>query len=156
MTKTISDTYPDQPYFANMDLVKNWSKLGFVTQEPFDGYIDHRKQPIFVERERERISTKEPLLQRAPIKHGDQIAFPHRDAKKNLPAIHTIESLREHLQTAMLVELQTIPVYLYAMYSVKTPDEFVKDPQYYDPLADAVRGDCLRSYGGDFLLITSR
>ena len=32
--------------------------------------------------------------------------------------IQTVESLREHLQTAMIVELSTIPLYLFGMYSV--------------------------------------
>lgn len=38
--------------------------------------------------------------------------------------IETVASLHEHLQAAMAVELSTIPLYLYAMYSVSpaTPD----------------------------------
>jgi hypothetical protein len=37
--------------------------------------------------------------------------------------IQTVESLREHLQVALAVELSTIPLYLYGMYSVNNaPD----------------------------------
>ena len=44
--------------------------------------------------------------------HGGHITLP-----VNRP-IRTVESLHKHLQAAMAVELSTIPLYLYAMYSV--------------------------------------
>ena len=47
-----------------------------------------------------------PILETRPI-----------DAQKG---IHSIESLRHHLQHAAVVELSTIPLYLYAAYSIKT------------------------------------
>jgi hypothetical protein len=36
------------------------------------------------------------------------------------PAIHTVASLRNHLVDANRVEMSTIPLYLYAMYSIQT------------------------------------
>jgi len=44
--------------------------------------------------------------------HGGHITLP-----PNRP-IRTVESLHKHLESAMAVELSTIPLYLYAMYSV--------------------------------------
>jgi hypothetical protein len=44
--------------------------------------------------------------------HGGHITLP-----VNRP-IRTVASLHKHLQAAMAVELSTIPLYLYAMYSV--------------------------------------
>ncbi|KAG8908748.1 hypothetical protein FRB99_002986 [Tulasnella sp. 403] len=38
---------------------------------------------------------------------------------EELPIDKAIEELKRHLQTAMLVELHTIPLYLYAAYSIK-------------------------------------
>ena len=48
--------------------------------------------------------------------------------------------LREHLQTAMEIELATIPLYLFGMYSIKIPAQYVNDPRYYDPDIGAIRG----------------
>jgi len=50
------------------------------------------------------------------------ISFPKPDYGKDRP-IQTVESLKEHLQAALAVELSTIPLYLYGMYSVNNaPD----------------------------------
>ncbi|TDL17872.1 hypothetical protein BD410DRAFT_535231 [Rickenella mellea] len=52
-------------------------------------------------------------------KHHGRIRFP-KPEQGNLP-ITTLKSLQEHLQTAIAVELSTIPLYLYGMYSVNQP-----------------------------------
>jgi Ferritin-like len=50
------------------------------------------------------------------------ISFPKPDHGEDGP-IQTVESLKEHLQAALTVELSTIPLYLYGMYSVNNaPD----------------------------------
>jgi hypothetical protein len=52
-----------------------------------------------------------------PIYHsGGRIRLPKR-AQDNEP-IKTLQSLQTHLQTALAVELSTIPLYLYGMFSV--------------------------------------
>jgi hypothetical protein len=45
-----------------------------------------------------------------------------------------LQSLKDHLQVAMLIELSTIPVYLYPYYSVKDVNH---------PSAVATRGACI-------------
>ena len=52
----------------------------------------------------------------------------------------SVESLRNHLQTAMAIELATIPLYLFGMNSFKVSDQYVNDPRYYDPVIGAIRG----------------
>jgi len=54
-----------------------------------------------------------------------RIKLPKPDYGDDGP-IQTVESLREHLQAAMAVELSTIPLYLYGMYSVKDASDVVK------------------------------
>ncbi|KAJ7142970.1 ferritin-like-domain-containing protein [Mycena epipterygia] len=56
------------------------------------------------------------------------------------PPITTLESLKRHLHFAMAIELSTIPLYLYAMYSIKLPANKVKDPRFWDPVTGAIRG----------------
>jgi hypothetical protein len=56
------------------------------------------------------------------------------------PPINTLESLKKHLHFAMAIELSTIPLYLYAMYSIKLPADKVKDPRFWDPVTNAIRG----------------
>ncbi|KAG8960151.1 hypothetical protein FRC03_007016, partial [Tulasnella sp. 419] len=60
-------------------------------------------------------------------KHGNAIPVFGSDAKliePSSPSVQSIkESLKEHLQIAIMIELSTIPVYLYALYSVKDPKE---------------------------------
>ena len=40
------------------------------------------------------------------------------EAPKGPPVAWTLDVLKNHLQTAMLVELYTIPLYLFAAYSI--------------------------------------
>ncbi len=44
------------------------------------------------------------------------------------PVINTVESLREHLVAANRVEMSTIPLYLYALYSIQTRSYSQWDP----------------------------
>lgn len=47
-----------------------------------------------------------------------------------------LKDLKEHLQTAIDVELSTIPIYLYTYYSVRRkPDLYALDPDRIDPIA---------------------
>jgi hypothetical protein len=140
-------------------MAKRWHLLGFIVQRPSEG-----SEPIFVESQRGDLQkdtfyarpppSEEPelivveksldhLSKHAPpskrtLPHGGGIRLPN-PAFGNHP-ITTVRSLREHLQTAMAVELSTIPLYLFAMYSIKTPSAYVNDPRYYDPIAAAIRG----------------
>ncbi|KAJ7777889.1 ferritin-like-domain-containing protein [Mycena maculata] len=56
------------------------------------------------------------------------------------PPITTLPSLKKHLHFAMAIELSTIPLYLYAMYSIKLPANKIKDPRFWDPVTGAIRG----------------
>ena len=47
-------------------------------------------------------------------------------------ASEVLESFREHLQVALMIELSTIPLYLYPYYSIKDSN---------DPAASTIRGD---------------
>ena len=57
--------------------------------------------------------------------YGGRFRLPKPDYGDGGP-IQTVEKLREHLQAAMAVELSTIPLYLYGMYSVKDAPAVVK------------------------------
>ncbi|KAF8868017.1 ferritin-like-domain-containing protein [Gymnopilus junonius] len=122
-------------------MAKNWHKLGFIVQRPSYG-----PEPIFVETQRGIIHRGEKAIplpsddSKAPRqpKRGGPLILPTPDSH-NQP-IQTVESLRTHLQTAMSIELATIPLYLFGMYSIKIPDQFVNDPRYYDPIIAAIRG----------------
>ena len=128
----VADVFGDQPLFANTDMVQRWHLLGFVVQRPSSG-----PEPIFVETQRGDLHKPALLFRpRPPALHGG-LKLPRPDSD-NQP-IETVESLRTHLQTAMAVELSTIPLYLFGMYSVKTPAQYVNDPRYYDPITGAVR-----------------
>jgi len=57
----------------------------------------------------------------------------------------------------MAVELSTIPLYLFKMYTVKIPKAYVNDPRYYDPIVGVIAeemlhlslaGNVLRAVGG--------
>jgi hypothetical protein len=65
----------------------------------------------------------------------------------------------------MEVELSTIPLYLYGMYSVKTPSNAERDPRYYNPVTGIIRsvvaeemlhlslaGNMLKAIGGEPVL----
>lgn len=136
-----TDEYGDQPLFANTDMAKNWHKLGFIVERPSTGPL-----PIFVEVQRSPIHRLKKVVE-VPVgaiprsdkqKHGPLI-LPTPD--KGESPIQSIESLREHLQTAMAIELATIPLYLFGMYSIKTPAQYARDPRYYDPIIAAIRGE---------------
>jgi hypothetical protein len=140
----ISDVYGDQPLFANTDMAKRWHELGFIVQRPSSG-----PEPIFVETQRgdlyvDGVHSPGHHKHKAP-KGGSQIpknggiVLPTPDSPEQ--PIMSVESLRVHLQTAMQVELSTIPLYLFGMYSVKTPQAYVNDPRYYDPIIGSVRGE---------------
>ncbi|KIJ40737.1 hypothetical protein M422DRAFT_32162 [Sphaerobolus stellatus SS14] len=132
-----TDEYGDQPLFANTDMAQNWHQLGFIVERPTSGSV-----PIFVETQRGSVHHKVDILKDEDpptrIRHGGGIELPRPD-HKNEP-ISTLESLKTHLQKALAIELATIPLYLYGMYSIKTPEQFVNDPRYYDPIAGAIRG----------------
>jgi hypothetical protein len=154
-----ADEYGDQPLFANTDMAKRWHLLGFIVQRPSEG-----PEPIFVETQRGDLqkdtyySRPRPSEQRAAVFVEDQAGDSKKHAlapKRNFPRgggiilpkpedgnhpIKTVKSLQEHLQTAIAVELSTIPLYLFAMYSIKTPAAYVNDPRYYDLTTAAIRG----------------
>jgi len=89
----------DEDYNGNTDMVKYWSKLGFIV--PIDPTAP---DPVYVEEQRGKIpSLRGPIL-RAPIT--------------------TVEKLRDHLNIALRIELSTIPLYLYAMYSIDASPDF--------------------------------
>ena len=134
----VPDQYPDQPLFACTDMAQYWHQLGFIVQRRSG------PEPIFVETQRGEIYR--PSKAAHSPSHGAPPALPpKRPITLPLPDspnqnIDNVESLREHLQTAMAIELATIPMYLFAMYSVKIPDQYVNDPRYYDPVMGAIRG----------------
>jgi hypothetical protein len=137
----VTDKYIDQPLFANTDMAKNWHKLGFIVQRPSYG-----PEPIFVETQRGIIHRDKKAIP-SPNHPSPEVTIPKRGGPLILPTpdsreqpIKTVESLRKHLQTAMAIELATIPLYLFGMYSVKIPDQYANDPRYYDPVIGAIRG----------------
>jgi hypothetical protein len=120
-------------------MAKNWHQLGFIVQRPSYG-----PEPIFVETQRGIIHREKKGI--AEPVHPPGAEMPRR-GPRGLPKpdspdhpIDNVKSLREHLQTAMAIELATIPLYLFGMYSVKIPDQYANDPRYYDPVMAAIRG----------------
>ena len=129
-------------------MAQNWHKLGFIVQRPSYG-----PEPIFVETQRGEIHRTKKVI--SPIPHSPEektpgLPIPKRGGPLILPTPRwhlprddiddDLESLREHLQTAMAIELATIPLYLFGMYSIKIPAQYVNDPRYYDPVTGAIRG----------------
>jgi Ferritin-like len=152
MHRLLLDVYSDQPLFANTDMAKRWHLLGFVVQRPSEGpepifvetqrgdlYKDtyYSAKPMPTEKQRGDLHAFSSRLYKGPT-YGHGITLPKPDSGNH--PITTVKSLQEHLQTAMAVELSTIPLYLFAMYSVTTPAAYVNDPRYYDPITGAVRG----------------
>jgi hypothetical protein len=141
------DEFSDQPLFANTDMAENWHQLGFIVQRPSFG-----PEPIFVETQRGDIHrpskaihpnphSPEEGIPGLPIpKRGGPLILPVPDSPKQ--NIDNVDSLRKHLQTAMAIELATIPLYLFGMYSIKIPAQYANDPRYYDPVIGAIRGPC--------------
>lgn len=68
-------------------------------------------------------------------------------------AIDTPESLREHLQWAIQVELSTIPTYLYAMYSIdddaSVPYRLIRSVAVEEMLHAALCANVLAAVGGE-------
>jgi len=72
--------------------------------------------------------------------------------------IHTVDSLKEHLQAAMQVEFYTIPLYLFGMFSIKTqqtvsgstysPTSIVSSVVVEEMLHLTLAGNILRAIGG--------
>ena len=117
-------------------MAKNWHQLGFIVQRP-----SHGPEPIFVETQRgiiPRVKKGIPSSEVTIPKRGGPLILPKRNSREQ--PIITIESLRTHLQTAMAIELATIPLYLFGMYSVKIPEQYANDPRHYDPVIGAIRG----------------
>ena len=124
-------------------MAKNWHQLGFIVQRP-----SHGPEPIFVETERGIIHHDKkatpspdhpsPSPEVTIPKRGGPLILPTPDSSEQ--PITTIESLRTHLQTAMAIELATIPLYLFGMYSVKIPEKHKNDLLYRDPVIGAIRG----------------
>ena len=103
-------------------------------------------EPIFVETQRGIIHRKKKGI-------ADPVHSPEAEKQRRVPRglptpdspdqpINNVESLRKHLQTAMAIELATIPLYLFGMYSIKIPDQYTNDLRYYDPVIAAIRGSC--------------
>ena len=127
-------------------MAEYWHELGFIVQRPSYG-----PEPIFVETQRGDIHRKSKKIHSKPHSPEEKLpglpAIPKRGGPLILPVpdspehnIDSVKSLRTHLQTAMAIELATIPLYLFGMYSVKIPDQYVNDPRYYDPVIGAIRG----------------
>lgn len=115
-------------------MAQNWHKLGFIVKRPSPG-----PDPIFIEVQRQdphADDMTEP--EEKPVHKRLKMVFPKPSG--TVEPITSLESLREHLQAAIAVELSTIPLYLFSMYSVKTPKQFVNDPRYYDLIVAAIRG----------------
>jgi Ferritin-like len=127
-------------------MAQHWHQLGFIVQRPSYG-----PEPIFVETQRGVIDRKTKAIHptpHSPVEGKEPaIPIPRRGGPLILPvpdspdhSIDNIHSLHKHLQTAMAIELATIPLYLFGMYSIKIPDQYVDDPRYYDPVIGAIRG----------------
>jgi len=151
----VTDEYEDQPLFANTDMAKNWHKLGFIVQRPSYG-----PEPIFVE-------TQRGIIHREKKGVADPVHSPEAEKQRRGPRglpkpdspdqpIMSVESLCKHLQTAMAIELATIPLYLFGMYSIKIPDQYANDPRYYDPVIAAIRSSYTFIGRLSFLLIFHR
>ncbi|KAG8679699.1 hypothetical protein FRC11_003397, partial [Ceratobasidium sp. 423] len=52
------------------------------------------------------------------------------------PKEWTLTALRQHLQTAVILELYTIPLYLFAMYSIDAPSKPVEGNQEQEAVKD--------------------
>lgn len=142
--------FPKQPLFANTDMAQNWHKLGFVVRVSPTPNGGDPVSPIFVEKQRQTPHAADERHPAAPFEiaafaaHAHALAshdaharaqeIPHSlpppDAARKLVAaagqntpINTLESLKRHLQFAIAVELSTIPMYLYAQFSIKSPDK---------------------------------
>lgn len=112
-------------------MVKYWWKLGFILPDQLHDGTDHTKK-VFVEKERAE------YIQEVP----------------QPPKITSVDDLKRHLESAMLVELSTIPVYLYAMYSIKDEkmgaiaQNIIRGVIGEEMLHVCLSGNVLKSIGG--------
>ncbi|GES85619.1 hypothetical protein RCL2_001272300 [Rhizophagus clarus] len=83
------------PKWADMDMARLWNKLGFIVERE----ISDRKIKAFCEVER------------------DEIYELNITSEDSFEA--TLDNLYELLKIALQIEFSTIPLYLYAMYSIK-------------------------------------
>ena len=117
-------------------MVQFWHQLGFVSQ------VDPPRLlagglPFFVEDERGEIHARSGVESPPPTPPSRNN---HPLGGLNQP-IKTPKRLRQHLQSAIAVELSTIPLYLFAQYTVKVPQKYANDPRYVDPVVSAVKGE---------------
>jgi hypothetical protein len=110
--------------------VRRWDRLGFLVERPSAG-----PEPIFVETQRGDLA-QNSVLSGTPSLPEDHGGYPLPKPDSSDQPMGTVESLREHLQAAMAVELSTIPQYLYGMYSVEAASALAS----YNPVTGAVRG----------------
>lgn len=123
-------------------MVKFWNELGFVVKakEQPEGMGE---LPVFVETERGSIRSKMAIAATDKSRSPD-VSIPRQLKQGVQNAIENIESLQAHLQSAITVELSTIPLYLFGMYTVKIPDEFKRDTKHIHPIISAVRSRSMR------------
>jgi len=123
-------------------MAQYWHKLGFIVERPSYG-----PEPIFVETQRGDIDRDgkpiQPFGKHTSLAELQDVGGPIRLPAPDSPdqPINNIKSLRTHLQTAMAIELATIPLYLYGMYSIKVPEQYKNDIRYYDPIMGAIRSE---------------
>lgn len=115
-------------------MVKNWSKLGFIVNKTLPS---PRELPVYVEVERQQIHPPpSDIIARSRSEdrsHGG-FSLPQNDP------IESLEELKEHLSAAIGIEMLTIPVYLYGLYSVVAPPPIANAPKQSNAVMNAVRG----------------
>ena len=106
-------------------MAENWHKLGFIIQKPSDGF-----QPIYVEVDREDPHPKPPIISSSYTDspgHSSALGLalpkPDNPPGSKSPTVDNIETLRDHLQHAMAVELSTIPSTVARLLSVSQPGQ---------------------------------
>ncbi|CAG8706348.1 11279_t:CDS:10, partial [Dentiscutata erythropus] len=96
----------DMPNWGSMDMAKKWDRqvsnvlLGFIVEKQLEG-----EKKAFFEVERDDIF---------------KVEMNNVDDKENK---YNLDDLHEMLKIAMMVEISTIPAYLYALYSIKPGTE---------------------------------
>jgi len=109
-----------EPSWGNEDMTKNWHTLGFVVPKPNPG------GPILVETERLNIVRDAPPI-KAPI----------------TTPIQTLDQLKAAVAGGSKVEIVTIPLYLFAMYTMPTfercTDELTESQKNCQFVRDTIR-----------------
>lgn len=96
---------------GSTDMVNYWSELGVIVEmQPESGVR------TFVEKSRSFIPNAAQLLGHQAILQGQLLEPPIREIRR----ITSLDMLIDNLQFAMEIELTTIPLYLYTMYSINT------------------------------------